>query len=100
MLDPIMRVISWLEASGRVPEEAVEDIECVKENLEDSIEEFIEEAAKLSAADYATDRSLGSKLMEMRVRAQRLRNDIQSVEDALRLTLIHGIPRGTFDDKD
>ena len=41
MLEACLKVLSWLEESGYVPEVAREDIECAKENLEDSLTDFL-----------------------------------------------------------
>ena len=41
---------------------------------------------------------VANKVSDMVYRTQCFRNDIQSIEDALRLTLIHGFPRGSVTD--
>jgi hypothetical protein len=89
------KVISWLEKSGYVPENAVEEIERLHENLEDSINDFMRGAVRLHETDYHNPRVFAERVAEMGVKAQDLRNDIQDIEDALRKTLV-ALPESVF----
>ena len=84
-----LKIISWLEKSGKMPEEAVYDIECAKENIEDSLRDFLKGVGQLLDSDYDDPIVFRNRVRMMNGCAQDLRNDIQDIEDALCKTLVH-----------
>lgn len=83
-----------------MPEEAVYDIECAKVNLEDSLRDFLKGTSQLLESDYQDPKVFGARLMKIKREVMDLRGDLHDIEDALRKTIIHGLPEDTFDDED
>ena len=90
-----LRILAWLENSGYMPESAAYDVECAKENIEDSIRDFLAGAHQLLDSDFSNPRVFGKRLLMMEGLAQSLRNDIQDIEEALRKALV-ALPNELF----
>ena len=85
-----LEVISWLENSGYMPEEARDDIDCAKENIPGTLQHFFDAFRKLSQNDYHDPEDFRTNLLEMKVQFMGLRGDLQDIENALRKTVING----------
>lgn len=82
-----LRIITWLEKSGHLPDDAVDDLDCAKDDLENSIRDFIGDADRLSESDYSEPVRFAACLMSLNTRVQDLRNEIQSIEKAIKKTV-------------
>ena len=95
-----LQVASWLENSSYMPEEARDDVECAKENIPGSLSDFFDAFKELSQNDYHNPEVFRAHLQEIKVQVTGLRGDLQTIEDALRKTIIHGRHREFIDEDD
>ena len=84
-----------LRPPGYEPEDAADDIECAKENIGDSIRDFMKALTVLSEADYADPRVFGEQVVKVLGYTESLSTDIQDLERALLKTVV-SLPDGLF----
>ena len=93
-----LRILTWLEKSGYMPESAAYDVKCAKANIETSVRYFLKAAHELEDSDFTQPRVFGERLVNMENRTLSLRGDLQDIEEALLKALI-ALPEGIFDDE-
>lgn len=91
-----LKIISWLENSGYLPDDASYDIECARENIGDSIQDFQKALTLLSDADFSEPRVFGEQLVKVLGYTESLSTDIQDLERALLKTMV-SLPDGLFE---
>ena len=100
MIPEIHKIISWLEDSGHMPEEAVYDLSCVKDDFEGTIHDFIEGANSLAPLDHRDPIEFDSRLSMIQAKTGSLLSEIQNLEDALVKTLTRGDQNKLISDKE